>query len=173
MSTPTTALQTHKALTQQLIDQTATLWVNAGTQSDSAEGLGVDGRIALMHNLIDLSMLGWASLVQCVVKLPAAFPGMSQANEPLPSEVIDVPQAPFPRQLQAQGPFVRVGVPKVAIPEWCIGFKPAFLPPGVTQFQLMVMDYRYIGANYTGTIKLTAPASANVAPFEKVVTVGL
>ncbi len=173
MSNPATPFQAYSAVAQQLIDKASQLWVEAGEQSDSKEGLGIDGRIALVHNLIDLWMTSWATLVECVVKLPGALPKTSQASEPLPSEFIEVKSADHVRQLEADGPFVRVGMPKVAIPASAIGFKPPFLPAGVTQFQLVLKDYRYVGANYTGKVKLTTQAVANVAPEEKVVTVGL
>lgn len=173
MTTPTNRFQAHSAVAQQLILKAAERWVEAGEQSDSAEGLGVDGRIALVHDLIDLSMTGWATLVECVIKGPGFLPGMSQATEPLPSEIIEVDSAPYPRQLQADGPFQRVGLPQDTIPVSAIGFDPPFLPAGVTQFRLVLKDYRYVGANYTGKIALTTQAVANVAPYEKVVTVGL
>ena len=128
MTTPTTRLQTHSAVVQQLIDKAAELWVEAGEQSDSAEGLGIDGRIALVHDLIDLWMTGWAALVECVIKGPGFLPAMSQATEPLPSEVIEVPASTYPRQLQAKGPFVRVGLAKVTIPASAIGFEPRSCP---------------------------------------------
>lgn len=173
MTTLTTPLQAHSAVVQQLIDKAAELCMGAGEQSDSADGLGIDDGIALVHDLIDLSMKGWATLVDCAIKGPGSLPGMSQATEPLPSEIIEVEPTSYPRQIQAEGPFVRVGLPRVTVPEWCIGFKPPFLPAGVTQFQLVLKDYRYVGANYTGKIKLSTQAVANIAPEEKVVTVGL
>ena len=99
---------------------------------------------------------------------------MSQGTEPLPSEIVDVKTATsYPRQIEVVGPFVRVGLPKVTIPPWAIEFQPSFLPAGITQFRLVLRDYRYVGANYTGTIRLSTQAVANIVPDEKVVTVGL
>jgi hypothetical protein len=163
-------MQTHSAVSQQLIDKAAEIWVAAGKQSDSADGLGVDGRIALVHGLVDLWMKGWATFVECAIKGPGALPGSSQASVPLPSEMIEVSATTYPRQLHAKGPFVRVGLPKVTIPVSAIGFEPPFLPAGFTQFQIALKDYQYVGANYTGTVVLSTQA---LVPDEKVVTVGL
>jgi hypothetical protein len=89
---------------------------------------------------------------------------------PLPSENIEVPATTYPRQLQAKGPFVRVGLPNVTIPVSAIGFEPSFLPAGITKFQIALKDYQYIGANYTGTVLVSTEA---LVPDEMVVTVGL
>ena len=173
MTTPANRLQTHSVVGQQLIDKAATLWVEAGEQSDSAEGLGIDGQIALVHDLIALSLTGWAAAVECVIKGPGFLTALSQATEPLPSEIIDVGQSPYPRQLQAKGPFVRVGLEKITIPVSAIGFKPPSLPAGVTQFRLVLKDYRYVGANYKGTIVVTTQTPSTIVTDEKTVTVGL
>jgi hypothetical protein len=174
VSTPTTPIQTQSALGQELIDKAVTLWTEAAKQSDSAEGLGIDGRIALVHALVDLWAKGWAAAIQAVIKAPALWPGTPESTNPLPSEVVDVKSATtYPRQIEAVGPFTRVGLPAVTIPPWAIGFEPSFLPAGLTQFRIILKDYRYIGANYTGTIKLSTQSLANIAPDERVVVVGL
>ncbi len=174
MTTPTTPMQTQSAVAKQLIDKAAEIWVEAGEQSDSTEGLGIDGRITLVHGLVDLWMKSYAMLVQALIKGPGYWPGMSQATEPLPSEIVEADDAkPYARQIEAVGPFVRVGLPNVTIPQWAIGFQPSFLPAGITQFRLVLKDYRYVGANYTGKIRLSTQALTNIVPDEKVVTVGL
>jgi hypothetical protein len=173
VSTPTTSLQVHGAVAQQLIDKAAELWTTAGKQSDSAEGLGIDGRITLVHDLCDQWMKGWATFVECAIKGPVILPGSSQSSVPLPSENIEVSATTYPRQLQAKGPFVRVGLPNVTIPVSAIGFEPSSLPPGATQFRIVLKDDNYVGANYTGTVLASTQAVANIAPDEIVFTVGL
>lgn len=170
MTNPTTSLQAHSAVAQQLIDQASQLWVAAGEQSDSAEGLGIDGRIALVHNLCDLWVKGWATFVECAIKGPVVLPGPSSPSQPLPSEPIDVAPTSYPRQLQAKGPFTRVGLPKITLPASSIGFDPPFLPAGFTQFQIVLKDANFLGANYTGTVLVSTQA---LVPDEMVVTVGL
>ena len=173
MSTPTTPIQTQSALGQELIDKAAKLWTDAAKQSDSADGLGIDGRIALVHGLVDLWAKGWAAAIQTLIKAPG-FWGMPQPTEPMPSEIIDVKAATtYPRQIEVVGPFERVGLPTMTIPPWAIGFQPSFLPAGITQFRLVLKDHRYIGANYTGTIRLSTQSVANIAPDDQVVVVGL
>jgi hypothetical protein len=127
-----------------------------------------------VHALVDLWAKGWAAAIQAVIKAPALWPGTPESTNPLPSEVVDVKSATtYPRQIEAVGPFTRVGLPAVTIPPWAIGFEPSFLPAGLTQFRIILKDYRYIGANYTGTIKLSTQSLANIAPDERVVVVGL
>jgi hypothetical protein len=173
VTTSTTRLQTHSAAVQQLIHQAAERCMEAGEKSDSADRLGIDDGIALVHDLIDLSLQGWAALVECVIKGPGSLLATSQATEPLASEEVEVNRETVPRQIEVVGSLERVGMPKVTIPGWCIGFKPSFLPAGVTKLQLVLKDYSFVGHNYTGKIRLSADASANIPPFEKVVTVGL
>lgn len=176
MTTPKPPMRAHSAVAQQLVGKVAQRWVAAGDKSDSAQGLGTDGRIALVHDLCDLGMTGWGILAECVVSGPGAWLGTSCecACTPLPSEAVEVQATTYPRQIEASGPFVRVGMPNVTIPASAISFEPSFLPAGATQFQLVLTNYNYLGANYTGTIKLsTQGAVNNVAPVEMVVTVGL
>ncbi len=170
MSTPATRLQAHNAIAQQLIDKAAELWTEAGEQSDCEEGLGVDGRIALVHGLCDLWTKGWATLAECIIAGPPSSLCMSQADAPLPSETIEVAPTSYPRQIEAEGAFVRVGLPQITLPPSAIGFEPPFLPAGVTQFQIVLLDYNYAGANYMGKIKLS---TQSLAPDEMMVTVGL
>jgi hypothetical protein len=173
VSTPTTPIQTQSVLGQELIDKAATLWTEAAKQSDSAAGLGIDGRIALVHGLVDLWAKGWAAAIQTLLKAPG-FWGTPQATDPLPSEIVDVKTATtYPRQIEAVGPFKRVGLPTMTIPSWAIGFQPSFLPAGITQFRIVLKDDRYIGANYTGTIKLSTQSVVNIVPDELAVVVGL
>ena len=122
-------------------------------------------------------MKGWATLAQCVVSGPGAWSGGScgceSACTPLPSEAIEVQPIAHARQIEAAGPFVRVGMPNVTLPLSAIGFEPSLLPAGATQFQIVLRNYNYLGANYTGTIKLTTQAATSSAAVNMVVTVGL
>jgi hypothetical protein len=170
VSTPTTPLQTHSAVAQQLIDNATDLWVQAGEQSDSKQGLGIDGRIALVHGLVDLWVKGWVAIVECAIKGPPTSPGSPPAGKPLPSDIIEVSATTYARTFEAKGPFARVGLPKTTLPVSAIGFDPPFLPAGFTQFRIVLTDYNFAGANYTGTIKLS---TQSLVPDERVVTVGL
>ena len=172
MTTPNTAVQ-------QLVGDASKLWAEAAEQSDTVAGLGIDDRIKLGHSLVDLWVKTYIALLQAWIAGPTGGPGSSMASEPLPSEIIDVVPRHYPRQIIADGPFVRVGLPKIKIPKSAITFQPAFLPAGVTEFRIVLKDYRFIGANYTGSVTLTASAGvAGLSPTDlvsdqKVVTVGL
>jgi hypothetical protein len=175
VNTPNEILQAHTANTQKLVAQAGALWVTAGDKSDSAEGLGIDGRINLVHSLIDLGIKSYVACLENLLKVGGAIKLPGEASEPLPSDPIKVPPRPYPRQMTVDDPaFVRVGLPTTTIPKSAIAFIPPFLPAGVTEFQVVLTDNDYIGANYTGTITLTSiPATTNIAPDTTVVIVGL
>jgi hypothetical protein len=171
MTTPNTAIR-------QIVGDTSKLWVEAAEQSDTIVGLGIDDRIKLGHSLVDLWVKTYVALLQAWIGGPAGGPGSSMASEPLPSEIIEVVPRHYPRQITADGPFVRVGQPKITIPKSSIAFQPAYLPAGITQFRIVLKDYRFIGANYTGSVTLTAGTTTGLSPTDlvpdqKVVTVGL
>ncbi len=58
------------------------------------------------------------------------------------------------RQLSVVAPFTRVGG-TTTIPVNLTSFSPAILLSGATTFAIVLGDARYIGASYTGTIRLT------------------
>jgi hypothetical protein len=172
VTTPNAALRQH-------IGDASKLWVEAAEKSDTVVGLDMDERIILGHNLVDLWVKTYIALLEAFIAGPGGFgAGSSQASEPLPSEVIEVTPRTYPRQVTIDVPFVRVGQPTVTIPRSAIAFLPEFLPAGITQFRIVLKDYRFIGANYSGRITLTsAPAEglspADLVPDEQVVIVGL
>lgn len=170
MTTPPTPPQPDGAATLQLIDEVCKLWVEAGEKSDSPEGLGIDGRIALLHRLCDLWVKAWAASVSWLVTTPIVLPGSSGSATPLPSDPIAVPATSYPRQLKAKGPFERLGLPGSKLPISAIAFDPPFLPAGLTQFRIVLKDYNYIGANYQGTVVV---GTQSLVPDEIEVTVGL
>ena len=178
MITPNNPLQEQGTAAQQLVERASAFWVKAGYQSDSAEGLGADGRIALVHGLVDLWVKSYIALLEGFIAGPGSWLGSGQASEPVPSEVIDVAPRQYPREITIDAPFVRLGLPTVTMPKSAIAFQPPFLPAGITQFRIVLKDYRFIGANYTGKITLTTQPAAGLKPQdlvsdEQVVTVGL
>jgi hypothetical protein len=87
------------------------------------------------------------------------------------SQYVEVDSATgYSRDIEMSEGFVRVGMPKVKIPKSAIEFLPSPLPAGETRFRIVLKDYDYIGANYTGTIKLS---TQSFAVDQRVVTVGL
>jgi hypothetical protein len=133
----------------------------------------------LGHNLVDLWVKSYVALLELFIAGPGYGAGSSTTSEPLPSEMIDV-AAPriYPRQVKIDTPFVRVGQPRVTIPNSAIAFQPEFLPAGITKFRIILKDHRFIGANYTGKITLTSTqvtglSPADLVPDEQVVIVGL
>lgn len=171
-------MTTPNASLRQLAGDSNKLWVAAAEQSDTLLGLGIDDRIKLGHNLVDLWVKTYIALLQAWLGGPSGGSGSSMASEPLPSETIEVAPRNYQRQIVADGPFVRVGLPKITIPKSAIGFAPAVLPAGITQFRIVLKDYRFIGANYTGSVTLTSGTTTGLSPTDlvpdqKVVTVGL
>jgi hypothetical protein len=158
-------------IAQELIDRASTLWVEAAERSD-AEGLGVDDRVKLVHSLCDLGVQSYVAMIRALIAGPALATGAGQASTPQPSELITVDRQSYARALTPKD-FVRVGIPGITVPPSAIGFQPDFLPAGITQFQIVLKDYRFVGANYTGKVVLTNMADPAATPDEKVVTVGL
>lgn len=176
MTTPNALIQQQGAVAQQLIEQASTLWVKAAEQSDSTDGLGIDGRINLVHSLIDLWAKGYAALVKALIAGPISGtdPSTGQASVPQPSEKITVPSQQYPRKLTAFGPFERLGIVKTTIPTSCITFKPEILDENGTTFQIVLADYAFSGANYSGKVVLTrTDGLSGATPDELAVTVGL
>ena len=80
----------------------------------------------------------------------------------------------YSRRLSVQVPFTRVGGQE-NIPNDKIGFPSTVLAAGQTTFSVYLLDAQYMGASYTGTIRLTRITS-NLAPaafVDRVVTVEL
>ncbi len=92
-----------------------------------------------------------------------------------PSDPIAVPaHKDFSRHASVAVSFTRVGGQET-IPDDAIGIHPAVLPAGATSFQVYLKDPKYLGASYTGKVRLTTITS-NFAPtsfVERVVTVVL
>jgi hypothetical protein len=118
-------------------------------------------------------MKSWAFLAECVVGGPGIWVGLSNPGAPFPSEPILVTATPYPRQIEVAVPFQRVGMPTESIPLSAIGFEPPTLPANATQFSVVLKDDNYVGANYHGTVKLSAQAPNPASDQQQVVTVGL
>jgi hypothetical protein len=176
VTSPNALIQQQGKAAQQLIEQASALWVTAAEQSDSADGLGIDARINLIHSLVDLWVKGCAAVVQALIAGPIYSPGPSTdlVSVPQPSEPITVPPQPYLRKLTAFGPFERLGSVKTTIPTSCIRFKPEILDENGTTFRIMLADYGFAGANYSGKVVLTRTDGLTVPPPDELaVTVGL
>ncbi|KWX67567.1 hypothetical protein [Mycobacterium sp. NAZ190054] len=179
MTGPTNPVDVHRATTQKLIADTSRLWNTAAAQSDSAEGLGIDGRIGLVHGLIDAWVKAYVAFLETLIKSGGCLPVPSTLGPPLPSEEITVTPRTFPRDLEFVGPLVRVGLPEVTIQPPAVAFDPPFLPAGIDRFRIVLVDHRFIGSNYAGTVRLSSSAAAtnlspqDLVPDEVSVTVGL
>jgi hypothetical protein len=95
----------------------------------------------------------------------------SSSGEPSPSEPKTVKAQSYQRKFTIVKPFVRVGMPRMRIPNHLIRFEPELLPAGATEFQLALRDYNFVGANYSGTIRLSPAAAAPGAKPEEPITV--
>lgn len=111
--------------------------------------------------MFNIMAQGSAAHLQTVLSEPCCTCACSDAanGEPCcglqPSAPIHVAaDATYDRQLSVVAPFTRVGG-TVAIPVIKTGFRPAVLPSGATTFAIVLGDARYIGASYTGTVRLT------------------
>ena len=147
--------------------------ISRDAANEDADGTwGLDAWIRVIHNLIDAQVKAYANVLQTAI---GGGPWWFQPlGEPWASEPIKVPPVSVHRKFEIVESFVRMGT-KTKIPDYCIRFIPDFLPGGVTQFRIALKDYRFIGANYSGTIRLSAMTPDPGAPPDLVctVTVGL
>jgi hypothetical protein len=141
------------------------------SKTDKAGEWGLDAWIRVIHELVDLQVRTGAAVLQAAISGPWWTEPLN--DEPEPSDPIGVEQRDYPRTLQAASPFVRIGLPEMAIPARSIGFIPEELPAQATEYQVVLKDYRFVGANYKGTVRLTHANDPNEAPEDKQVIVGL
>lgn len=154
----------------QLVAQDAVTQINAGTYGCEAWGRS-------LLTLFDIVAPGSATHFQ--IAISQACCGTSPSEETLcgmePSDPISVPaDNDFSRQLSVAVPFTRVGG-QVSIPNNLIGFQPTVLAAGATSFAVYLRDVEYIGASYTGTVRLSRITSnlASAGFVDRVVTVEL
>lgn len=141
------------------------------SNTDKASDWGLDAWVRIIHELVDLQVRTGAAVLQAAMSGPWWTEGPDE--HPEPSEPVRVKSKPYPRTLEAVSEFVRVGLPQTKIPASSIGFVPAELPAGATSFQVVLKDYRFVGANYEGTVRLTKTTAPTGKPEDMPVTVGL
>jgi hypothetical protein len=141
------------------------------SKTDKAGDWGLDAWVRVIHELVDLQVRTTAAVVQAAISGPWWTEPLD--DEPEPSDPIEVDERDYPRTLSAASPFVRIGLPETAIPARSIGFIPEELDAGKTEFQVVLKDYRFVGANYKGTVRLTPADGTTAEPEDMDVTVGL
>ena len=105
MTKPNTPLQQQVAAAEQVIGQVGALWAAAADQSDSAEGLGIDGRIQLVHGLVDLWVKGYVAWLEALHQgRSVSYLDNRSATEPLPSEFVLVAPRPYLRKVEVRRP---------------------------------------------------------------------
>ncbi|HEY1840490.1 MAG TPA: hypothetical protein VGG53_09745 [Mycobacterium sp.] len=130
----------------------------------------LDDRIKAMHRLFELSVQGWAGLVQAAVSGPHF--GVKGDSAPTASDPIPVTADPaYPRYLEVATSFVQVGDNTVQIPDQQIEFIPQVLKVGATQFQMAVKDPNLGGRSYCGAVRLTTVTPAGTPSNAETVTI--
>lgn len=166
-------ITTNAAVAQaQQVANEAVAQIDAGTY-------GIDAWSRSLLTLFDIVARGSAAHFQTAISQPCCPTSPNEVTPSCGMEPSDAfpPVAPdngFSRQLSVVVPFTQVGG-QVTIPNNLIGFQPAVLAAGGTSFAVYLRDVQYIGASYTGTVRLTRITS-NVAAahyVDVVVTVEL
>jgi hypothetical protein len=157
-------------MTRGYFREVKTITENA-SRTDKDGEWGLDAWVRIIHELVDLQVRTGAAVLQAALAGPWWTEPLDV--EPEPSDPVTVEATNYPRTLQAASPFVRLGLPRMAIPTHSIGFEPEVLPAGGTEFRVVLKDYRFIGANYKGTVRLTPATDPKAAPYDKEVIVGL
>jgi hypothetical protein len=172
VSGPNFRFQHQATVAQDLFKQVRTTARDAARANDAGT-LGVDGWIQTMHKLINFGIGAYADSVQALLAGPWWLE--PPFGEPPTSEPITVSAQDYARGITIVEPFTRVGLPRVQIPNQLIQFEPDVLPARQTDIRIKLKDYRYLGANYTGTICLQGlDAQPGVPPEEPITrTVGL
>jgi hypothetical protein len=161
----------------QQVAQQAVAQIDAGT-------FGCEAWCQSLLNFFNIVAQGSATHFQTAISQPCC--GTSPAQETpscgmQPSDPISVPaDNEFSRQLSVAAPFTRVGG-QLSIPNSMIGFqtdvgsKPDVLAAGATSFAVYLRDAQYIGASYTGTVRLSRITNnlASAGYADVVVTVEL
>jgi hypothetical protein len=150
------------------MDEITTIVDNASVE-DKEGRWGLDPWIRIVHDLVDLQVRTTAAVIQGALAGPW---WATPAPEGLDPEPVDVEPANFPRIVSAS-PFTRVGQPMTVIPAASLDLEPDVLPAGAKQIQILLKDYRFVGANYEGRITLTNASDPKAEPETVEVTVGL
>jgi hypothetical protein len=143
--------------------------IDHASVDDRENRWGLDPWIRIVHDLVDLQVRTTAAVIQGALAGPW---WATPAHEGLDPEPVDVGSASFPRIVSAS-PFTRIGQPNTVIPAASLDLEPDILPAGATQIQILLKDYRFVGANYQGTITLTNASDPKAKPETVEVTVGL
>jgi hypothetical protein len=141
------------------------------SKTDKDGDWGLDAWVRIIHELVDLQVRTGAAVLQAAIAGP--WWTDPSDDDPQPSDPVTVDPTNYPRHLEAESAFVRVGLPQMMIPAHSIGFDPEVLPANAAEFRVVLKDYRYIGANYKGTVRLTNATNPAATPCHKEVTVGL
>lgn len=153
-----------------VLDQIRAIATDAARE-DEAGRWGVDGWIRLIHNLLDLQMRTYASVVDIALAGPAWWQdGDSTLG---PSQPVKVESRPHDRTVSILKSFERVGRTDVRIPDHVPVFVPAVLPAGATSFRVRLTDENYAGASYLATVRLRRCDGLGQDSDELTFTVGL
>ncbi|HEY9304833.1 MAG TPA: hypothetical protein VIO95_11140 [Mycobacterium sp.] len=154
---------------QGVLDQIAAT-ATAAAQEIDAGTFSLDDRIKAMHQLFELSVQGWAALVQAAVSGPAF--GVQWNAAPAPSDPIPVnANQTYPRYIEVATSFAQVGNPALTIPNNQIQFIPQVLQVGATQFQMAVTDPNLSARSYYGAVRLTTVTPGGTPTSTEIVTI--
>jgi hypothetical protein len=143
--------------------------VDNASVDDRENRWGLDPWIRIVHDLVDLQIRTTAAMIQGAVAGPW---WATPANETLDPVPVPVPDADFPRLVSAS-PFKRLGQPTTIIPASSLELEPHLLPANATEIKILLKDYRFVGANYEGTLMFTKVNDPTVTLPSIEVTVGL
>ena len=146
----------------------------AAAKRADADDFGIDARISVAHEFVDLEVKGHSELLETLIGGPWINPAPYEDHD-----TIKIAPVNYEREVVIDDDFVRVGLPTtVVLPKSKLTPVPKVVGPGVAEFRLYLTDLNYLGANYRGFIclKPTAGAVAKGAqanPPKVVITAGL
>jgi hypothetical protein len=160
------------SLTLGVLDQIKVIALDAARE-DEAGRWGVDGWVRLIHNLLDLQMRTYATVVDIALAGPSWWQGDADTDlgPSLPVRLDNAP--PYPCTISILKSFERVGRRDIVIPDHVPVFVPAVLAAGATSFQIKLTDEQYAGASYVGKVRLRRSDGAGRDSSTVSFTVGL
>ena len=160
------------SLTLGVLDQIKVIALDAARE-DEAGRWGVDWLVRLVHNLLDLQMRTYATLVEIALAGPSRWQGEADTDSGPSLPVLLDKALPYPCTISIVKSFERVGRPGKVIPNHVPVFVPAVLAARATSFQVRLTDQNYAGASYLAKVRLRRSDGLGQDSHELSFTVGL
>ena len=157
-STPNPLFEKFSAQLQTHIKKAFQMGIDAAEKADDGK-LGINKRIKVAHEFVDLEVKGHAELLETLISGPWITPSCPADV----SDTVKVPAANVSRKVKLGKNFWRVGWQTLRLPSTKLKVTPEVLPAGATDITITLLDLSYTGSNYRGRVKLRKAATGAAA----------